>query len=811
MPITTTPRPEAPPVPVTTGTPADPEQSRAGAFSFALASAAGALIALDFPHLDVRIRLVAGTLGIAVAGLISRRPFDGRDAGWFCSCLAASAIATRVPGIAGAVVVSAALLACTWWLPRAALLRFPIAAAGITALVGTLLDGPTYHLAAETAAVLNRWIRMLGATGTYGQSFLGLAQLGYVGVLAVLTVPARRRWRRDALALAGLAFGWCLVSPWINELVSANGPWIERTARTYVPHLGAGFVFLVPILLSYLTVALWGAWWHRGLGDLASRGLSRPLATAIGLAFGVAVTVAALAAGEAGGPLRIGVYRQGLVNFETPKHGIHGVANTGMFGLWVARLERSGHGIEMVDTIDARSLGSLDALVLTNPNALAEGAVGAMERFVAGGGLLVVLGDHTNIEGTQDIINQALQPYGAWLRFDSATPVGSNYRSMWRFSPVIRAAGVGEDNSMLRFGLGGSFDLDSWQWHPWMVMTHAFSDIGNRANLPSLLGDKQYSHGELLGDLPVAAARRYGQGRVVIFGDTSSFQNLAVLRTEPLITDAIFRRDLAWPVATLVAGLGCTLMAAVLLATGRPAFSIGGLLAAAAVVGTAFASGGSMAAEGPSAAGERKLLVDIAKAGSISLQTFRRTSIDGLLMSGVRSGFWPQHAASWASLDDAIAADVFVTISPQRPISDRDVAALQRFLERGGTAILAAGYGPARTIRKLEERFGFTITDSILGPVPIREKLDPGAFLATRAELQMKEAWMLALHEPSDWEQTRSVDNYLVMAVKRVGEGRLLVISDGRFLLDENLEGEKEGWDGNIAVVRKFLEEGRLQ
>jgi hypothetical protein len=44
----------------------------------------------------------------------------------------------------------------------------------------------------------------------------------------------------------------------------------------------------------------------------------------------------------------------------------------------------------------------------------------------------------------------------------------------------------------------------------------------------SYLGDRRHNPGEKIGDLVLVAEARYGNGRMLVFGDTSPFQNGAL-------------------------------------------------------------------------------------------------------------------------------------------------------------------------------------------------------------------------------------------------------------------------------------------
>ena len=64
---------------------------------------------------------------------------------------------------------------------------------------------------------------------------------------------------------------------------------------------------------------------------------------------------------------------------------------------------------------------------------------------------------------------------------------------------------------------------------PVIVARHGFSDRGNQNNADrAFLGNRRYDRGERLGDIVLAADAKQGQGAVLVFGDTSPFQNLPI-------------------------------------------------------------------------------------------------------------------------------------------------------------------------------------------------------------------------------------------------------------------------------------------
>jgi len=62
------------------------------------------------------------------------------------------------------------------------------------------------------------------------------------------------------------------------------------------------------------------------------------------------------------------------------------------------------------------------------------------------------------------------------------------------------------------------------------------SDWGDYLNVDrAYLGDYVYNPGEQLSDVILVAGAYYGDGKVIVFGDTTPFQNPALLQSYPYL------------------------------------------------------------------------------------------------------------------------------------------------------------------------------------------------------------------------------------------------------------------------------------
>ena len=69
---------------------------------------------------------------------------------------------------------------------------------------------------------------------------------------------------------------------------------------------------------------------------------------------------------------------------------------------------------------------------------------------------------------------------------------------------------------------------------PFIVGRFGHSDIGDRNNRAlNYVGDMRYNPGERLGDVVLAAEASYGQGRIVVIGDTTPMGSVNLMTTMP--------------------------------------------------------------------------------------------------------------------------------------------------------------------------------------------------------------------------------------------------------------------------------------
>jgi hypothetical protein len=472
-------------------------------------------------------------------------------------------------------------------------------------------------------------------------------------------------------------------------------------------------------------------------------------------------------------------------------------------------LEERGFSVAVTDTaIDGRVLEEHDVLVIMNPAYAFEHAeLEAIWSFVRDGGGLLVLGDHTNIHGTMEPLNTLLGPFGVRVAFDSAIPMIERWTwyGCMRVHPHPVTRGV-RDETDVKISVGASLELPPHAL-PLLTGRDAFSDVGNWENEGgAYLGNMRRDAGETLGDIPLAAVVRYGEGNVIVFGDTSTFQRSAIYNTHELVS-RVFTYLAGGAAGTAPpwvrwAGAIALAIGTIALMRGRP-----GLLP---IVATASIMGGLVLGATqqyggvaiPPVVGARPLaVVDLDHGNRVDRHTGAPNGIGGLTDHLWRGGYVPLGMKEFDA-DGVAEAALFVTVAPAVPFTPAERAALVRFVDRGGLLVVASGYEERRGAEGLLKDFGYAI-----GPTPIGAAHQSVVHLEGQSVF-MHESWPVLAPEGRG-EVWVSCWGYPLVRFEEIGRGGLIVIGDSKFLCDVKLESRDRFVEENINFLRAALEEAR--
>lgn len=427
----------------------------------------------------------------------------------------------------------------------------------------------------------------------------------------------------------------------------------------------------------------------------------------------------------------------------------------------------------------------------------------AIWSFVRGGGGLLVLGDHTNILGTGAALQTLLAPVGIRVSFDSAIPAVERwtwYGCLRRHPhPVLRGV---EDETDVKVSVGASLAL-SGDAFPLLSGRDAFSDAGDSTNARgAYLGNMGPDPGERWGDLFLAAEAPYGRGKVIVFGDTSTFQRTAVTHSRELVLRIL--RYLGTPGhATLpfvvrAAGAMLLLGAGVaFLAAGPGAGSVACLGAVATLALLGMTRLGAAALPEPHT--ERVAWVDLGHGNRVDVHSGRDDGIGGLCDHLARHGMLPL-AMKHFDAKALRGSRAFVTVAPAFPFSRGEREALVRYVNDGGLLLIGTGYEESHGAATLLADFGFSIGSTPLGAAHESRTRIEGTFV------MMHESWPVESKSPEDVSVLAEAWDYPLVSLRRVGRGSVLVIGDSRFLGDSMLETPERAIEANIEFLRRAIE-----
>lgn len=677
-----------------------------------------------------------------------------------------------------------------------------------------------WHLQSKIAAILSfaaekiaREDRNLSPTALALPLLVSLVVLGMV---REFTARARRphRWMGVAGLLIGAHVCYVAVLKYYARWLAGHPGWDWLL-------LNSQHLFLVFGATAYTLV-------DRSRTRSFDLGFHRRALAASAVAFGAVVLAAALfgwAPSPRHGPAKVMIYDAGYVDWKIPVHGVYGERSAGMFGLLPPALEAIG--FRPVLSADLRLLegpGAPDCLIMINVQQFFDQKdKERIWRYIAHGGGVLCLGDHTGVAGIRGPFNDLLEPVGIRFEFDSSTFIGEGWNDAlgYRCHPVNRGVKNAED---YQIWVGATLDLDV-SARPVVVARYGYSDIGDPSNIErSYLGDRRYNPSERLGDVVLVADARYGKGKVMVFGDTSGYQNLSLARSLDTVgwsIDYLSAKGGFWPSLSvqIVAIAAILLVLIVTVFSARSPLPIAtaafGFAAASAFVHVFtppparlipdFTRVRPTIAAVTHAAHERDVaVIDVSHGGYFTLRAWKDKSIGGLQINLARNGYFPLVRDEFPFRDLDAGARLLVAVAPSRPYSEEEIDAAEKFLKNGGKMILSVGFEEIDGSRSLLDRFGIDIDNIPLGRLEVETPPDT-------VSVVFHEAWPIRFDKTSPADVLLSKWE-LPLAVKRqVGKGEIIVIGDSSFFHDVNLETLKSYLAGNIAFLRALTETSHPQ
>jgi hypothetical protein len=534
-----------------------------------------------------------------------------------------------------------------------------------------------------------------------------------------------------------------------------------------------------------------------------------------------------------------------LGSWDVPEYGKYGRASSGMFGLLPYYLNLSGYNSQVVvnnqeeflnitfpisenitryvnitdyskiiesSTITDQLLNEVGIFVVINLNtSFSEKEHESIWRFVENGGSLLVLGDHTDIGNIQMPLNNLIKPVGISYRFDSAIPIDPNFR--WEtcyhlFHHPITARINSLDE--IDISVGASLDVNI-NTFPFLIGRFGLSDIGDRSNAEgAYLGDYEYNPGEQIGDIILAASAYYGNGKVIVFGDTSPFQNSAITYSLPFI-NSVFNwlgsQRTSFIEYTQIAISFILLILAIILYLIYRKNNFNFLifpfaLSIVLLISIAF---------NPIILGKEEvkgniLYIDSSHGERFDLKPFEDKSLSGLMLNFMRNDYLPLILRDF-NKNNIINSRVLVFNSPTEIFKEDEVEFIKKYMFEGGLVILSTGYPDKDASMPLLKEFNLDVYDIPLGPIPYVED-EPEKY---QKEPRFVNSWPIITGPENSSEIFYSIEiadeTYIIMTFTNYGDGGLLFISDSEFLMDKNIESLYDYWPGNIQFLKNIIDE----
>ncbi|HEX08283.1 MAG TPA: hypothetical protein ENG38_00555 [Thermoplasmatales archaeon] len=502
-----------------------------------------------------------------------------------------------------------------------------------------------------------------------------------------------------------------------------------------------------------------------------------------------------------------------LGTWDKPVYGRYGKEAAGMFGMLPEYLNESRYSVILYNsTITNEVLRDVDIFVVINLNkSFSNDEHKAIWKFVENGGSLLVLGDHTDIAGIMHPLNDLLSPVSIRFRFDSGLPVGDRWIDCIEILNHPLGNGI-ENEYQIEISVGATLNV-SGDAFPIIIGKYGFSDHGNYLNSEMAnLGDYVNNPGEQLGDVILAAGAFYGKGKVLVFGDTSSFQNLAIPYSYRLVHNVFIWLSsedtkivkYAKNVFSTLALITCLVIFLKWLNKEKEIIYLLTVILTFSVIISATVN--PLFIEKEHIGGENIVYIDTSHLERISIESYTSDAPTGLMINLARNEYLPLMLDEFDK-EKISKSKILVLIAPTIPISKDEVDFLKNYMSNGGLIILSAGYQDKTPVSLLLKEFGFDIENIPLGPVPYVEE-NPEEH---QNEPRFVDSWPITAKNTTsaDAFYTIEIENesYNLIMFTKYGLGGLIVIGDSQFLLDKNLESLYDYWPGNILFLKNIIDE----
>jgi hypothetical protein len=436
------------------------------------------------------------------------------------------------------------------------------------------------------------------------------------------------------------------------------------------------------------------------------------------------------------------------------------------------------------------SMRDIDILIVktpTEPFSVAE--IDAIDRFVEEGGGLFLIGDHTNLFGMSQYLNQLARRFGLAFELDDTFDLMTEAQSFWG-APAWLAHPIARRVEAFEFETSCTLDVPLRARAP--IIGYGLGAEPADYSRPGFFGDLHPDPDEDFGFFVQHAVVDHGAGRVAAFSDSTTFSNFSLYfpgRRELVLAtvEHLNRSSTAWQHLPLLAFL-LTVTGVFLLSGHRPGGSTWATLAAL-VLGLAAGTGVTRAADRLSLPEPSSRIPQIAFDRSLSSlvlpnvltmdEELDSVAMDSFFVATQRLGHQPLVVDRLS--DEALeSVTLLVLAHPDRVPTEAESAALARYVSRGGRLLVIDGL-----LRR------GSATSHVLGPFGLGVEV---LALESSAEATANDAPTAGLAvDPGDAADSESSDArslaFLRPALAVWGGRALLQDPDGRVIFSETSFG----------------------
>jgi hypothetical protein len=579
-------------------------------------------------------------------------------------------------------------------------------------------------------------------------------------------------------------------------LFEKESPLAHYNYQMYAPLL-LFFLYLLPLFLVCRAGGVTAA------GPRSGRGKKRNAAAFLILTVMATAVVTVDIPGKMPETAKVVLYNQGYLNWQVPSFTMFGSKSAGMFGNLPPLLESMGFSVEKADAITPDVLTGARILVMINVDReLPREALAAIRDFVDNGGSLLLLGDHTFYKHgiNRIILNDILQPCRIRYNFDSADWFIGGWLHSYQYAGHSVTAGMRDDMNDAGIVVGASLFAPPPAF-PLVIGKYGYSDPGSEVagDKRGYLGNLNYDPGEPLGDVVLCAAEYHGKGKVLVFGDTSSFANGILVNSHDFVNRVFswLAREESPTRYRLALAVGLFLLAqALLFYRGSSRMLYLPLIACLLSLGVVRLAEGlkqyhnSRELKGPVA------YVDASHGERFSPESWNDNAVLGLHLNLMRNGYLS--FTLWNFDEQALReARLLVLIAPSQPFSRKEIGMIRNFVERGGTLMLSVGWEEREASLALLDAFGFSIEH-----LPLAQFIS--VIPAAGQKVRFFEAWPIASRGPGS-EVIAAYQSFPVVMKQHYGNGTVVMIGDSSFFWNVNLEMEESHTEENVEFLRWLL------